>query len=295
MFPVLIFLAIGIITNSLLRGEYTRKNGGNMKKTWILLLSLLATSAAWGHPNYTGYSGAPGTSGRCSVSCHHRRNFAPSMTVTGFPESYIPGQSYTIAVAHQSGSSIRQFNSSIRIGTGSENAGRISSSTNTTIYSVSTETNGVHFSSTNLDNGTFYWLAPAAGTGSVRLYFAGLQGSLSNGADTSFYLTSVESSTGIEDSGLPQAFSLEQNYPNPFNSSTVINFSLAKPGHVEFSIYDLTGRTINNNSYEIDHPGITSIHWDGQSNHGNSVPSGAYFYQIRTAEGEQTRRMELLR
>jgi hypothetical protein len=262
---------------------------------FLIVLSLLST-AAWGHPNYTGYSGAPGTAGRCSISCHHRRNFAPTMTVTGFPETYIPGQSYTITVAHQSGSTIRQFNSSVRVGTGSTNAGNIYASTNTTTYNTSGETNGVHFSASSQNNGSFLWVAPAAGAGEVRLYFAGLQGSLSSGADTSFSLTSLESTTGIEEEpGLPGAFSLEQNYPNPFNSSTVINFSLSQPGHVEFSIYDLTGRLIYDNSYDIDHPGITSIHWDGQSNQGNSVPSGVYFYQIRTAEGEQTRRMAMLK
>jgi hypothetical protein len=266
-----------------------------MKGIKFLIVLGLLSSAAWGHPNYIGYSGAPGTAGSCSISCHHRRNFAPTMTVTGFPETYIPGQSYAIMVAHQSGSTIRQFNSSIRVGSGSTNAGNIYASTNTSTYNTSGETNGVHFYASNQNSGSFLWVAPAAGTGQVWLYFAGLQGSLSSGADTAISLTSLEGTTGIDEPGLPGAFSLEQNYPNPFNSSTVINFSLSRPGHVKFSIYDLAGRMIYDNSYDINRIGTSSIHWDGQSNQGNNVPSGIYFYQIRTPEGEQTRRMELIR
>lgn len=39
-------------------------------------------------------------------------------------------------------------------------------------------------------------------------------------------------------------YKLYQNYPNPFNSSTVIRFTLFKPGNVNLKIYDINGREI---------------------------------------------------
>ena len=37
-------------------------------------------------------------------------------------------------------------------------------------------------------------------------------------------------------------FELQQNYPNPFNPSTVINFSIDKPGTASLKVYDILGR-----------------------------------------------------
>ncbi len=193
---------------------------------YLLMIALLAgqflliQNVCNAYPQYTGYSGSPGRQA-CSISCHHRRSFAPTITVSGFPQSYVPGQQYTIAVGHNGGSNISQFNSSVRVGAGSVNAGIIAAGSFTTVYNVTGETNGVHFSSSNRASGDFRWTAPAPGTGTVKLYLAALQGSLSSGADTQIVLTSSENVTGIEEEPVrPQRISLLRNYPNPFNSET---------------------------------------------------------------------------
>jgi hypothetical protein len=43
---------------------------------------------------------------------------------------------------------------------------------------------------------------------------------------------------------IPKKFQLYQNYPNPFNNTTTISYRLAKPGHVNLSIYDITGQLV---------------------------------------------------
>ncbi len=266
-----------------------------MKLRLIPVILALTAIQAWGHASYTGYSGAPGRQA-CSISCHHRHAFSPTVTVTGFPSSYTPGQQYTVAVAHNGGSTIANFNCSVRVGTGSSNAGTITSGTATSTYNASGETNGVHFSSSNQNSGTFFWTAPASGTGTVRLYLATLQGTLSNGADTQVVLIGNENMTGIENDGsVPNLFTLDQNYPNPFNAETIIKFNLSQPGHVELSICNVIGQQVYTWSDEIGHSGPVSIRWDGKGRNGDDLPSGVYFYQLHTAEGSLTRQMVLLR
>jgi hypothetical protein len=269
--------------------------GAKMKTFAFLLIIGLTSIQALGHATYTGYSGAPGRQ-TCSRSCHPMHNMMCTITVTGFPQTYVPGQQYSIAVAHNGGTTIANFNASVRIGTGSVNAGTIATSTNTSTYNVSGETNGVHFGSANQNSGVFLWTAPAAGTGVVRLYWAGLQGNHSTGADTVLTLLGSENLTGIDDNAnLPQTLELAQNYPNPFNAETIISFSLSQPGHVELSISNILGQRIYNWADDIDQAGTVSMRWNGRSNEGMEVPSGVYFYQLQTSEGRLTRQMTFLK
>ncbi len=148
----------------------------------MLVASITALSGtALGFPIVTGYSGAPGSSGTCAISCHG--SSGGTIAVTGFPTYYSPGQDYTVTIRHSSGVSIANFNCSIRIGTGSTNAGTITAGLNTSTYNVTGETNGVHFSARDRDSGNFTWTAPDTGTGTCRLYLGGLQGS-SNGQNS---------------------------------------------------------------------------------------------------------------
>jgi hypothetical protein len=270
-----------------------------MKVLWSMLLivslGIIFAVEASGSTSYIGHSGAPGRL-ICSISCHHRHNFEPTIRVTGFPESYMPGQQYIIYVAHDSGSSIRQFNCSIRIGNDTTNAGLVSAGAGTETYSTRGETNGVHFSSYGRDSANFIWTAPVAGTGEVRLYWAGLQGILSNGADTQIILISAENTTGTGlDTGLPRKVSLAQNYPNPFNSETMISFYIPYSDKVEISIHDILGRKIYSIKQKIQCQGNYSIRWDGRNSNGSVMPSGVYFYRIQTSNLALTKRMILLR
>jgi hypothetical protein len=266
-------------------------------KVAIFAAMTLSAQDLIAHSNFTGYSGAPGSRGTCSISCHNRSAFIPTITVTGFPAEYVPGQQYTVIIGHQGGSTIKQFNASVRIGTGSSNGGVISSGTGTAVYNVSPEeTNGVHFSSSDQNSATFNWTAPASGTGQVRLYWAGLQGNLSNGADTLITLISNEIVTGLDDDPwLPQAATLSQNYPNPFNGETVIEFSVSEPGPATLEISNILGQRIYHWDENIPLAGQVRLRWNGTADTGGEVPSGVYFYQLQTAQGHWVKRMVLLR
>jgi hypothetical protein len=267
-----------------------------MRKLSMVFIIILTVGQVYAHPTYVGYSGAPGSRGTCSMSCHHMHNMTPTVTVTGFPSTYTPGQQYTIAIGHSSGMAIKNFNCSVRIGTGSSNAGTLAAGTNTSTYNNSSETNGIHFTAIDQNSGTFLWTAPTAGTGAVRLYLAALQGNLSSGADTAVVLASNEAVTGVDaGSSLPGSFSLDQNYPNPFNSSTIIKFNLSQPGHVDLIIANILGQQVYEWAGDFAQAGPVVTRWDGKSRNGDDVPSGVYFYQVHTSDGKMTRQMTLLR
>lgn len=101
--------------------------------------------------------------------------------------------------------------------------------------------------------------------------------------------------TGIDDEiEVPKSLTLGQNYPNPFNAETKIDFH-TNGGAVSLEVYDLTGalvRTLIDGSPEA---GYHSVDWNGLDESGNEVASGIYFYRLSGSDGEQVKRMTLLK
>ena len=106
----------------------------------------------------------------------------------------------------------------------------------------------------------------------------------------------VERQVSINDDySIPSDFTLEQNYPNPFNAQTQITFSLASPGNVRLSIYDLGGRLVRKLLKAQANSGNHKVIWDGKDDRGVDVSSGVYFYQISAENKSLTKRMVLIR
>lgn len=256
--------------------------------TYIVSFFLLSTYVI-AFPSYTGYSGAPGSKGTCASFCHG--NSTGTITVTGFPAIYEPGKTYTISVQHSGGSTISNFNASTRKGSTTTGAGTFGVVSNTAVYTVSGYENGVRASSNNIDNASFTWIAPAAGTGDVILTLAGLQGSKS-GPNTKIVLTSKEqnATTVNRQRENPTLFSLEQNYPNPFNPSTTVTYSVPVRSNTTISVFDVTGKEVALLVNEVKEAGIYSVHFDA-----SGLSGGAYIYRLRAGTFTETRRMLLVK
>lgn len=256
--------------------------------TILIAIYFSLPAIVFGHANYIGYSGAPGTAGRCASSCHGTTG--GTIIVSGFPTQYTPGQVYTVSISHNGGSTIRQFNGSVRVGIGSQNAGTIAAGTNTVTYNTTGETNGIHLSTTNLDNASFQWTAPQPGTGSVNLYLAGHQGSTS-GANTDLVLTAAEMTSAIdEEPNLPVKFVVLNNYPNPFNPQTNIRFEIPNSGHVSLDIFDIQGKKVASLFDGSSEAGQHDIVWNATSR-----PSGIYFCRLTTENETISRLITLLK
>jgi len=249
---------------------------------------VLMTSQVFALTSHTGYSGAPGSYGSCAVSCHGTSG--GTIQVSGFPEQYSEGQTYTITITHSGGSSIRLFNGSCRAGSGSANAGVISAGTNTATYTRPNETNGIRLSSTNQNSATFNWTAPTDTTSEARLYIAGLQGSYS-GQNTNLILISTREQVGIKDEAeIPDSYAILSNYPNPFNARTNIVFNLPISSDVSLDIYNVNGQVVESLIEGYLEAGKHSIAWNA-----NSYPSGKYMYKLTFGEREIANKMILLK
>ncbi len=79
-----------------------------------------------------------------------------------------------------------------------------------------------------------------------------------------------------------------KNYPNPFNPETKISYTLKNSTYVKITVYDRLGREVtilvDENESEGDHV-ITF--------NASSLPSGVYFYRIKTPEKTEVRKMVL--
>lgn len=251
----------------------------------LILISSVIASA---RPNYIGYSGAPGSRGRCASSCHG--SGGGTIEIAGFPAEYTLGESYTITISHNGGSSIRQFNGSCRIGDGSDNAGVIFAGENTETYNHSSETNGIKFSSYNQSSGTFTWTAPNEDMGDVNLYIAGQQGGFT-GANSDISLTSSPGTTGIPNEGeIPGAYVLRDNYPNPFNGATTIEFYVPSESYLTLDVYNIKGKKVESLLSGKFNAGSHTVRWDS-----GEYASGIYFYKLRAGDYQKTKSMSLMK
>ncbi len=88
----------------------------------------------------------------------------------------------------------------------------------------------------------------------------------------------------------PDKFMLEQNYPNPFNPSTNIIYSIKEPGFVTLIIYDIYGREIETLVKEHQNSGKYLVNWQPKN-----LPSGVYYYQLKTGNLTSVKKMLYIR
>lgn len=89
---------------------------------------------------------------------------------------------------------------------------------------------------------------------------------------------------------IPGDYRLSQNFPNPFNPVTTINFSIPKYSQIRISIYDILGKEIDVIVNGYLSPGNYNIEWNAQN-----FASGVYFYELKTGEFIERRKMVLIK
>lgn len=94
---------------------------------------------------------------------------------------------------------------------------------------------------------------------------------------------------------IPLAFNLEQNYPNPFNPQTNISFQVNHPSKVKIDIYNIKGQKVKSLINDNLQAGKHSLVWNGKDERGSEVASGIYFTKIKTAYGNKTIKMVLMK
>ncbi|MHB2156493.1 FlgD immunoglobulin-like domain containing protein [Calditrichota bacterium GD2] len=85
------------------------------------------------------------------------------------------------------------------------------------------------------------------------------------------------------------------NYPNPFNPRTIIRFALPEDGHVQLTIYSMSGQKVRILIDGQFSKGYHQIVWDGTNESGQSVSGGLYFYELRTNHKRILKKMLLVK
>jgi len=107
-----------------------------------------------------------------------------------------------------------------------------------------------------------------------------------------------------DDSSIPvnSSVNLKQNYPNPFrsgklnrNGGTTIEFSLLQANNVKLEIFNIKGQLVKTIINEMLDKGDYTIFWDGRNNNSKPVSSGIYFYKIKAAKNEISKKMLLIK
>ncbi|AFH48752.1 5'-Nucleotidase domain protein [Ignavibacterium album JCM 16511] len=146
---------------------------------------------------------------------------------------------------------------------------------NDTIYSYSNLTSE-SIAELKVDNQNKIWMGEV-GTGRL-LVFDG---------------TNLSTITDIKDillSGTPNTFELYQNYPNPFNPGTKISWQSPVRSWQTLKVYDILGNEVITLVDEYREAGIYEVEFNA-----STLPSGVYFYQLKSGDFRESRKMILLR
>ena len=111
----------------------------------------------------------------------------------------------------------------------------------------------------------------------------------SSGSDR-FGIAIQPTGTSTENTDTPAEFALEQNYPNPFNPSTTIQYSVAEPGQVSLSVYNLMGQRVAELVNETKSAGTFNVSWNA-----SNAASGMYYYRLVAGGKTITRKMTLIK
>jgi C1A family cysteine protease len=83
---------------------------------------------------------------------------------------------------------------------------------------------------------------------------------------------------------------LEQNYPNPFNPATTIGYGIKERSNVTITLLNAIGEQIAVLLNEEKEAGYHQLNFNA-----SNLPSGVYFYRLKSGDFVQTRKMVLLR
>lgn len=83
--------------------------------------------------------------------------------------------------------------------------------------------------------------------------------------------------------------------PDPFGPATTIRFSNSSDGPVDLWVSDSQGRRVRSLFHGVRAPGAIEVVWDGRSDSGRALFSGAYFCVLETRTGRESIRLTLLR
>ena len=94
---------------------------------------------------------------------------------------------------------------------------------------------------------------------------------------------------------LPGEFLVGKNFPNPFNPTTRILIDIPEPGQLVVSVYDITGRLINEMMNTNVIAGQVHAEWKGRDFNGELMPTGIYFLSVEAGSQYHVQKIALVK
>jgi hypothetical protein len=99
-----------------------------------------------------------------------------------------------------------------------------------------------------------------------------------------------ESTLDIKNDKILSSYHLYQNYPNPFYPSTKISWQSPVSSLQTLKVFDVLGKEVASLVDEEKPAGTYDLIWNA-----SNLPSGVYFYQLKTGDFINTKKMLLLK
>ena len=155
--------------------------------------------------------------------------------------------------------------------------------------SVTTTTNSGGLYILNLPVGTHTLTATAAG------FFSQTMQNVTINHNQQITINFVLTGTPNDDPQTPAlTTALNGNYPNPFNPQTTISYTLAQPGRVKLSIYNIKGQLVRTLVDEEQPAGQHRRIFDGRDDKGRSLASGIYLIKMDAPGYRKSSKMMLM-
>lgn len=247
--------------------------------TALMLIALFLYESASAYPG--GRTGATRKSGTSGCSCH-TNNATTTSTLTG-PDTVMAGATVTYTLTY-SGSNSGLYGVDIAAQRGTLAVG----ASGAYLHLASGEL--THSQGLSVTTLTFSYTAPST-VGWDTLYSTvdkGYSGRWAFTPNKRIVITTPSSLINLNET--VESYNLSQNYPNPFNPVTKIQFSIAKSSDVTLKVYDATGKEVINLVNQQMNAGLYSVTWDA-----SAVPSGVYFYKLKSGNFTETKRMVLVK
>ncbi len=234
---------------------------------------LLNSSNGAGASQNADRTGSPVSNGDCN-GCHSGGVVTPTVTVALFDgllpvSSYTPGKSYTLRISVIGLGYLRYGFQTVALSSGNVNAGTITAgSSGTRAVTLNSRIYGEHTSPSATGIFDLNWKAPAAGTGSVSFYTAGLGAANpvgDNGDKANSYILTVSEAAGT-DVEAHQTESLRFG-PNPVHD--VLHFYGNPCSNIR--VYNMQG--------------LEMVHVEGQHNSVSLSKLPAGIYLLRAVDG----------
>lgn len=258
-----------------------------LKNFSILLLFVFAIltftfADVFAYPN--GYSGGTlkTTTNGCS-SCHSK-NTTITGAITG-PDTVVAGQTYTFTLTLTTTGGSGKYGVDIAAQNGT--LAVISGQGLKVLGSELVQSSAITWVSPKVI--TFSYTAPSS-AGKDTLYATVDRGHSGawNWAPNKKIV--VKLATGVVSNEIPVKFSLSQNFPNPFNPTTNISFDIPKSEFVNLSVYDLSGKKVDELVNSNLQAGKYSTNWNA-----SKLSSGVYLYKITAGEFTDVKKLTLIK